>query len=662
MFLPVVVILSSIFPYCLASIDLTGAAVLVTGAAGFIGSHLVTNIIKDGCRSVMAVDIYDAGYDIYSKHVRADLVTNTTGIKIHRGDVCAEDLWVKLFGPKAAFKFTHIVHLAAPRETAPLQCFAFILEQIRNRSKGSYPHVVYVANENSAPQTSRDGEANVDAPQSEEHIAQSFYRQSGLTATGFRLSRVYGPRDRPDRDIARITDSIVAGKTVEVATDKNYLTDYIYIGDVVERITAAIAIGPGSNNVVYDLRSNKLIPTEKVVSLLEKYLSRKSLVRYGSSKANPPAKTALTTQAGFTGKTLFADGLKQYVDWYRKHERSITPCLAECSHSDMCFDDGWTPHAAKSRKLTAGCKYVVYTVGTYTRTWSLHTGKLEYTSCNIAFVNEESVLVQQLLNESQGSKNELTFKNWIVIPVGDFGPNYRDQRKPTRLPKLNPKKFFDPGVLFAVYGDYTINLLAPVEKVVNAMAIHNITGETAAFGAIHHPLIGTDSVRDEVRSITAAYKRGRKTVTYYIDRLVDQSIAYEKYLKKYPGLKFNNVFDGGFLVHNLQSDVGAAFRCRWYREYQQWSDRDQLSGSYAIGMMNYEFSKAAGGEYGEWVALGKNECGSPVYAHLPPTSEHCDHRSVKNNYFYQRRYWSKPNPKPKPKPKPQVKIGNITLS
>eukprot|EP00605_Chrysophyceae_sp_TOSAG23-4_P002311 GSChrysophyteH1.ASY1.ANO1.2557.1 assembled CDS len=90
--------------------DLSLASVLVTGAAGFIGSHLTMDLIRKGCKSVVAVDNFGSYYDPSLKRVRSDLITSKTNIMVTEGDVCDSDLMKDLFLKN---NFTHVVHLAA---------------------------------------------------------------------------------------------------------------------------------------------------------------------------------------------------------------------------------------------------------------------------------------------------------------------------------------------------------------------------------------------------------------------------------------------------------------------------------------------------------------------------------------------------------------------
>ena len=98
-------------------------------------------------------------------------------------------------------------------------------------------------------------------------------------------------------------------------------------------------------------------------------------------------------------------------------------------------------------------------------------------------------------------------------------------------------------------------------------------------------------------------------------------MSCQSYQDKYTGLKFANVLDSSLLVHDLKSEVAKQFRCRWFREHQEWTDRDYLSLAITAGMMNYEFSAEEGGARAEWLGIGKHG-GGAAYMHALPRNFH----------------------------------------
>jgi hypothetical protein len=108
------------------------------------------------------------------------------------------------------------------------------------------------------------------------------------------------------------------------------------------------------------------------------------------------------------------------------------------------------------------------------------------------------------------------------------------------------------------------------------------TKERAVFAAVRHPDTTNDNVFTEIKNINK-YSEIRPYATLYKHKLYLQGLAYKSYEEFNNGLKFNKIFDGSLLVHDLKSAVAKDFRKVWYRQYMDWSDRDQVSGAFALG-------------------------------------------------------------------------------
>ncbi|CAN0415318.1 unnamed protein product, partial [Ectocarpus fasciculatus] len=123
--------------------------------------------------------------------------------------------------------------------------------------------------------------------------------------------------------------------------------------------------------------------------------------------------------------------------------------------------------------------------------------------------------------------------------------------------------------------------MKPLKNVIQQMVAHK-KGGAAVFAAVRHPIRRTISVYHEAENVLVAHKYLRKSVTMYPEKVGEQMDAYKSYQLKNYGLKFDNVFDGSLIVHDLKSPAASQFRCRWYKEYYRWSDRDQLSGGFTL--------------------------------------------------------------------------------
>jgi nucleoside-diphosphate-sugar epimerase len=581
-------------------------SVLVTGAAGFIGSHVVIGLAQHGFGNIAGVDNFNADYSVALKRDRAALVLNATAVKIQDYDICSTDVMLELFSNNS---FTHIVNLVPPAAIEESDCFGSLLRGLIPLKRGDHtklPIVLFVQ--------------PADAIPTENALHKRFHR---IPFVMFALPPVYGPGDRPDRPVtALVRDIITGGDTstlANVAAD-GLLTNHIYIDDVVSEIVAAAAMSRKEMQhacVVYRL-TGSLTRADGA----QRMASSAVVARKGSSVF--PKCAHLTLNA----TTTIEQGLAQFSDWYRTREARLTPCQSECSHKNMCFVDGWEAPAEMSRKLTQNCKVVFYTVGTQQRTDELHPSPQENIGCNIAFLNSTSVLYQRVLAAS-GGQGPLTYQNWIFVPLVEFSKHYSDTRKPTRVPKLNPGMFFSPKVEIAIYGDTTIHIYN-IAEVIKKMAV-GPRGEAVAFAAVQHPV--HPSVYSQIEGIVRGVSH--RLITYYPVKIVEQRDSYKSLQHRYDGLNFDNCFDGGMLYHDMKSPIAKQFRCRWMREYMEWCDRDEISGSFLLAMMNYEYGKSPAMQGAEWISIGEFE-NTSSYIHILSKKER---KKDSAHRFYEKTAW-----------------------
>lgn len=582
--------------------DLSRAAVLVTGAAGFIGSHVTLELARLRCPRLHAADSFSADYSVSLKRERAHFVHNATGMRMQNIDVCDLSTARQL----APSKYTHIVHLVRHSGPQSDQAAAACLETLvaaaseQRRRAGQPPIVILHVVPSAHPPTL--------LPAS---------NRTGVVISSIHIPMVYGRMDRPDQHITLLTEKLVSAIRTQPSPDAP--VPYTHVDRVVEQLINIIA--ENRPQEVYNVPADAVVSSATMQAALVSHLNRTMRMNgtaakqwsdglIGYSPTNERVPGALDT------------GVRQFVEWYVRREVSLSPCLSECSIAGLCFDDGWAEPAAASRRLSEGCTVVLYTVATQTQTSELHPAHKDSDGCNIAFLRHDSVLFKSF---SKSGGKDMKYRNWILVPIGDFGANYGDPRKPTRLPKLNPGKFFSLNVKFALYTDSSVLLREPPALVVQRMVAKQ-NDSSAAFAAVHHPR--SNNVYDEFEAVLTVMNT-RRSVTHYPAKVVEQRAAYINYQERHPQLLFNNIFDGSLLLHDLQSPGGQRFRCRWFREYQEWSDRDQLSGAFVLSMMNYEHSPTAGGDAAEWIALKAGEGGETVLAHVLPRSDHPYYKPMK---------------------------------
>jgi hypothetical protein len=429
-----------------------------------------------------------------------------------------------------------------------------------------------------------------------ELIAHSYHHLYGITTIGFRFFTVYGPFGRPDMAASLFTEKIVQNQPLTLFDNGEMMRDFTYVDDIVSGITAAVQRQEDDKNIVYNLGNTHPVKTGYFLSLIEKLLDKKANYVHKKSVGEMAVTFSNISLAQhnlhYVPKVSIEDGLKRFVDWYKDFETALNPCASACSYPKLCFSSGWDEAAEVSRRLTEHCPIVFYTINTPPKADMLHLAPNATISCNIAFVYKKSILYQREVHNKY-------YNNWILIPVKGLSV-FPDPRKATRLLKISPDSFFGPTVRYAIYGDSSIILRQTPQDIVDHYS-RDANGKEAVLAAIRHPYSKT--IQEEVNAVLTKTKKLNNKVTHYPSKLSEQSKAYEALRSVEPGLNFVNLFDGSFLVHKLQSTSGKTFRCKWYREYQEWADRDQVPGAFVLNKMTFDYNQ----KFGDKEAVSKLE-------------------------------------------------------
>ncbi|KAJ8547066.1 hypothetical protein K7X08_010652 [Anisodus acutangulus] len=332
-----------------------GLSVLVTGAAGFVGSHCSLALKKRG-DGVLGLDNFNSYYDPSLKRARQDLLSKHQ-IFIVEGDINNDELLKKLFD---IVPFTHILHLAAQAGVRyamqnPLSYvnsnvagFVNVLEVAK--AADPQPAIVW------ASSSSVYG-LNTKVPFSEEHktdqpaslyaatkkageaIAHTYNHIYGLSLTGLRFFTVYGPWGRPDMAYFFFTKDMVQGKPINVYVtqdDKEVARDFTYIDDIVQGCVGALdtaekSTGSGGKKRgpaqlrVYNLGNTSPVSVRKLVAILENLLNvkaKKNVVKMPRNGDVPftHANVSLALRDfGYKPTTDLSSGLRKFVKWYASY-------------------------------------------------------------------------------------------------------------------------------------------------------------------------------------------------------------------------------------------------------------------------------------------------------------------------------------------------------
>ena len=335
---------------------LSDEIVLVTGAAGFIGSH-VTQRLLDAGRRVVGVDNLTPYYDPALKVARLKRFESQPNFRFIKLDLADRAATAALF---SAEKFPRVVHLAAQAGVryslqdphayvdANLQGFVNILEGCRHHG---CKHLVFASSSSvygantKLPFRTAD---NVDHPLSlygaskkaNELMAHSYAHLFRLPATGLRFFTEYGPWGRPDMAMWIFADAIVQGKPIKLFNHGKMRRDFTYVDDVVESVVRLIdrpAAGdpswsgdkpdPGRSAApwrIYNIGNNQPVEVPQVVALLEQALGRSAQremlpMQPGDVPATYADVDDLMRDVGFRPSTSIADGIARFVAWYRTY-------------------------------------------------------------------------------------------------------------------------------------------------------------------------------------------------------------------------------------------------------------------------------------------------------------------------------------------------------
>ncbi len=311
---------------------------LLTGAAGFIGSHVARTLAgRDG--EILGVDNLNEYYDVsLKKKGRLATLQDQPNFRFVKADISDSKSMETVFND---FRPTHIIHLAAQAgvrystenpfsyEASNGLGFLTMIEAARRHNVqhflyassssvyGNSPDVPY--REDNAPEHPVSFYAAT--KRYNEHTAAVYTHQYGLKCTGLRFFTVYGPWGRPDMAYFSFTQKIMGGKPITVFDKGQLQRDYTYIDDIVSGILAAHDRASDGHEI-YNLGNHRVYTILEMLTILEEALGRKAEIRWAPMQAGDVYKTfADITKSrrdlAYDPKTHLKEGLDQFIAWYR---------------------------------------------------------------------------------------------------------------------------------------------------------------------------------------------------------------------------------------------------------------------------------------------------------------------------------------------------------
>jgi len=332
--------------------------VLVTGAAGFIGSALSIRLLERG-DEVVGIDNLNDYYDVNLKLARLEPLRDYKQFKFIKLEIADRFAVEALFGKE---KFQRVMHLAAqagvrysitnPRAYIDSNIIGFmnILEGCRHNA---IEHLAYASSSSvygantKMPFSIHD---NVDHPVSlyaaskkaNELMAHTYSHLYKLPTTGLRFFTVYGPWGRPDMSLFMFTRNIIEGKPIDVFNYGNHRRDFTYIDDIVEGVIRVID-QPAQANVswasenpdpgtslapyrIYNIGNNNPVNLLAFIETLEKCLGRDAIKNFlplqpGDVPDTYADVSDLANDLGYKPGTLLETGIRNFVEWYKDFYR-----------------------------------------------------------------------------------------------------------------------------------------------------------------------------------------------------------------------------------------------------------------------------------------------------------------------------------------------------
>lgn len=313
---------------------------LVTGAAGFIGSHLCERLIGQGW-TVAGLDNFDPFYDPAIKRRNVEALSRSDRFTLIEGDIRDAACVASILGREPV---SVIVHLAAKAGVRPsiedpagyadvnVNGTVTLLEAARKYGVRRFVFAssssVYGNNEK-APFSETD---NVDHPISPyaatkkagELIGYTYSRLYGMDVTCLRLFTVYGPRQRPDLAIHKFTRLIEAGEPIPVFGDGSMRRDFTYIDDIIDGMTVAMERCRGYR--IYNLGESRPVRLDALIGELEQALGKKAILNRlpeqpGDVKQTYADVSRAAAELGYEPKTPIEVGLERFVKWMREQSK-----------------------------------------------------------------------------------------------------------------------------------------------------------------------------------------------------------------------------------------------------------------------------------------------------------------------------------------------------
>ena len=310
------------------------ARILVTGGAGFIGSHVCEALIARG-DTVTVLDNFNAFYDPALKRVNAELLVKK-GARLIEGDIRDERLLDRLLVDEAPDVVLHLAAMAGVRpsladpllyEDVNVRGTLLMLERLKRRPSTKFVFAssssVYGANEK-APFSESDDVQRPISPyaatkRAGELHAFTYHHLYGIPTTCLRFFTVYGPRQRPEMAISKFVAAVLADESIPMFGDGSTRRDYTYVDDIVDGVVRAIDRCKGYE--IYNLGESQTVSLAEMIAEVGRACGRTPRV---DRQPMQPGDVLVTfadvskakRQLGYAPKTNIRAGIEAFTAWY----------------------------------------------------------------------------------------------------------------------------------------------------------------------------------------------------------------------------------------------------------------------------------------------------------------------------------------------------------
>lgn len=310
--------------------------ILLTGTAGFIGSHAGEALLKANHR-VIGLDNFDPFYDPTLKEQNLQFCLKDPGFLFIRGDILDRPLLDKLFSEHS---IDLVIHLAAragvrPSIQQPLLYQRVNVEGTLNILEAMRQHKVkkmimassssVYGNNEKLPYSETDPVDRAISPYAAtkkacEVIAYTYYHLYGIETFCLRFFTVYGPRQRPEMAIHQFTRKILKGEAIPLFGDGSTARDYTYIDDIIDGLMKCIRHLKGYE--ILNLGESKTVTLIELVRMIEEATGKKAALDWKPMQPGDVRKTYADIQKarqliGYNPKVDIQEGIQQFVTWFK---------------------------------------------------------------------------------------------------------------------------------------------------------------------------------------------------------------------------------------------------------------------------------------------------------------------------------------------------------